>query len=106
MCIRAAEQITVVLDSYSMCYCCMQTEAAASAIESSTNKSTGATLERLQEERVLLELRLASVEDRSTEDQHTTEQHIHLHNINEDIERVEREAEAVQTTNQVRCCAV
>lgn len=60
-------------------------------------------MERLQEERVLLELRIASVEDQSTVAERTTEQHIDMNHVQADIERVERAAEALETAMQVSC---
>ena len=59
-------------------------------------------MERLQRERVDLEVRLAAVEDTFAANQRTSEQHIEISHIQEDIQRVEGEAEAQAATVQVR----
>ena len=66
------------------------------------NGSFAGAMERLQEERVDLEVRLAGVEDTASANQRTTEQHIDIGLIREDIERVEREAEELAAAEQVR----
>ncbi|NJR41446.1 MAG: hypothetical protein HC767_01070 [Akkermansiaceae bacterium] len=79
----------------------MQIEEAARATEADEHVTEGGALERLQEVRVVLELRLACVEDRWPVEERATEQQIAVRSIREDIDWVEREAEALQ--NQVWC---